>query len=30
MTIAPKDNFYYAQYDMEYSVEGNGDNVIKA
>ena len=21
---------YYAQYDMEYSVGGNGDNVIKA
>ena len=30
MTIAPKDNLYYAQYDMEYSVKGNGDNVIKA
>lgn len=30
MTIAPKDNLYYAQYDMEYSVGGNGDNVIKA
>ena len=27
MTIAPKDNLYYAQYDMDYSV---GDNVIKA
>ena len=30
MTIAPKDNLYYAQYDMDYSVGGNGDNVIKA
>ena len=30
MTIAPKDDLYYAQYDMEYSVKGNGDNVIKA
>ena len=30
MTIAPKDNLYYAQYDMEYSVKGSGDNVIKA
>ena len=30
MTIAPKDNLYYAQYDMDYSVKGNGDNVIKA
>ena len=30
MTIALKDNLYYAQYDMEYSVKGSGDNVIKA
>lgn len=30
MTIAPKDNLYYAQYNMDYSVGGNGDNVIKA
>lgn len=30
MTLAPKDNLYYAQYDMKYAVEGNGDNVIKA
>ena len=30
MTIAPKDNLYYARYDMEYSVKGNGKNVIKA
>ena len=30
MTIAPKYNLYYAQYDMEYSVKGSGDNVIKA
>ncbi|MGN1232198.1 MAG: hypothetical protein ACI4UJ_01965 [Candidatus Cryptobacteroides sp.] len=30
MSIAPKDNLYYAQYDMDYSVGGNGDNVIKA
>ena len=30
MTIASKDNLYYAQYDMEYSVGGNGNNVINA
>ena len=30
MSIAPKDNLYYAQYDMDYSVGGKGDKVIKA
>ena len=30
MAIVPKDNLYYAQYDMGYSVGGNGDNMIKA
>lgn len=30
LTIAPNDDLYYAQYDKEYSVGGNVDNVIKA
>lgn len=30
MTLAPKDNLYYAQYDMEYTVKGNGDHRINA
>ena len=30
MTIASKDNLYFSQYDMEYAVQGNGDNVIKS
>ena len=30
MTLARKERLYYAQYDAEYAVKGNGDNVIKA
>ena len=30
MKLAAKERLYYAQYSMEYSVGGNGDNVIKA
>lgn len=28
--LARKERLYYAQYDAEYSVKGNGDNIIKA
>ena len=30
MRLARKEKIYYAQYDMEYAVKGNGANVIKA
>ena len=30
MTIAPKDNLYYAQYDMEYSVGGNQSTAARS
>lgn len=30
MTLAPKDNLYYAQYDVEYTVKGNGGHRINA
>ncbi|MGN1219318.1 MAG: hypothetical protein ACI4TU_00070 [Candidatus Cryptobacteroides sp.] len=30
MTIAPKDNLYYAQYDMDYSVGGSQVDICKA
>lgn len=30
MTITKKGNLFYKQYDLDYAVSGNGDNVIKA
>jgi len=30
MKLAAKERLYYAQYSMDYSMAGNGDNVIKA
>ena len=30
MDFSPKDNIFYRQYEIEYSIKGNGDNVIEA
>ncbi len=30
MTLAKKENLYYAQYGMDYTVHGKGDALIKA
>ena len=30
MTLAPDEKIFYAQYDSEYAVKGNGENIIKA
>jgi len=30
MKMSDRENLYYAQYDLQYNVQGNGDNTIKA